>query len=92
MGTKQTKYERIRQHLMDGNTISSLEAITLFHATRLSAIIYTMIHRDGIDIESRTEVSPDGARYSRYWVSKKFLEQEKTVDHAAAQANQTPTA
>ena len=86
MGTKkQTKYDAIKQHLLDGNTISSIEAIKLFKATRLSAIIYTMIHRDKIDIESTTEVSSEGARYSRYWVSKEWLEREKEVDNATTQ-------
>lgn len=81
MGTKLTKYDKVRQHLIMGNTISSLDAIVLFKATRLSAIIHTMKHRDNIPIESRTEVSPDGARYSRYWINKKFLEMEKEADN-----------
>ena len=82
MGTsKQTKYDKVRQHLLDGNTISSIEAFNLFKVTRLSAIIHTMRHRDNIRIDSKTEKSADGAYYSRYWVNKDYLEQDRRVDN-----------
>lgn len=82
MGTsKQTKYDKVRQHLLDGNTISSIEAFNLFKVTRLSAIIHTMRHRDNIRIDSKTEQSADGAYYSRYWVNKDYLEQDRRVDN-----------
>ena len=83
MGTKkQTKYETIKNYLLEGNSISQLEAYKpeFGVSTRLSAIIHTMKHRDGIEIESCTEVSPTGAHYSRYWVSKKYLEQMHDAD------------
>ena len=84
MGTKKsTKYDKVRVHLLMGNTISSIEAFNLFRVTRLSAIIHTLRHRDHIDIDSATERSADGAYYSRYWINREWLEREKEVDNAA---------
>lgn len=86
MGTKKpTKYDQVRVHLLMGNSISSIEAFNRFKVTRLSAIIHTMKHRDHIEVDSATETSADGARYSRYWVNREWLEREKEVDNAAAQ-------
>lgn len=84
MGTnKTTKYDQIRTYLLEGNSITSLEAFTLFHSTRLSAVIFKLKNRDHIDIESETVRTPEGITYSRYWVSKQFLEQSKQVDEHA---------
>lgn len=85
MGTKKsTKYDAVKQYLLNGNSISSLEAINMFHATRLSVIIHTLRHRDNITIHSSTEQSPDGACYARYWVDPKELELNRHVDEAQA--------
>lgn len=73
MKSKTSKYGRILNYLMAGNTISSEEAFDMFHATRLSAIIHTMRHRDNIPVESRTECSPGGAYYSRYFINPEFV-------------------
>ena len=39
----------VKQHLRGGKTITSLEAINLYSATRLSAIIFTL-RQSGLDI------------------------------------------
>ena len=84
MGTnKNTKYDQIRAYLLRGNSITSMEAFTLFHVTRLSAVIFKLKNRDHIDIVSGTVRTSDGITYSRYWVSKQFLEQSKQVDEHA---------
>lgn len=42
---KQNKTKLVLKHLLDGNSITSLEAIELFSATRLSSIIFTLRKR-----------------------------------------------
>lgn len=49
---KKTQYNAILEHLKKNGTITSLEAIELYGATRLSGIIYVMRHRDGLNIIS----------------------------------------
>lgn len=52
----QTTYESlILDHLKKHGNITSMEAIHLFGATRLSAIIYILRHKRGYDIVSRKE-------------------------------------
>jgi hypothetical protein len=47
---KTTKLEQVKQHLLKHQTISSLQAIKLYNATRLSAIIFTLRKKQGWDI------------------------------------------
>ena len=44
-----TKTKMVKNHLQRGETITSLEAINLYSATRLSAIIFSL-RRQGLDI------------------------------------------
>jgi len=73
---KQTKHSMVLNYLTEndfGKThgITSLEAISLFGATRLSAIIFNL-KKSGINVVSNTEESLDRfgntVRYSRYKV------------------------
>jgi hypothetical protein len=45
-----TKHNQVREHLKTKRTITSLEAIKLFSATRLSAIIFTLRKKEHWDI------------------------------------------
>ena len=49
--SRQTKTSKVEQHLKTYGTITSLEAIELYGATRLSAIIYNLRKR-GMDIDT----------------------------------------
>jgi hypothetical protein len=53
MALTQTKL--ILQHLIEHGSITSYEAIKLFGATRLSAIIYDLRHKYGYSIASHFE-------------------------------------
>jgi hypothetical protein len=48
---KTTKHDQVRVHLKSKRQISSLEAIKLYSATRLSAIIFNL-RKEGYDILS----------------------------------------
>jgi len=43
---KTTKHDQVKAHLKSKRQISSLEAIKLFSATRLSAIIYNLRRKE----------------------------------------------
>lgn len=67
MGTDKTK--EVLNHLKTYGSITSLEAINLFSATRLSAIIYNLRHK-GYNITSKEEKTIDKyghpVKYARY--------------------------
>lgn len=46
----------VLRHLQEHGSITSMEAINLFGATRLSAIIYNLRHVKGYDISTDLEV------------------------------------
>jgi len=49
--TKTTKYDLVKQHLLEKKEITSLDAIKLYAATRLSAIIFKL-KKEGLAITS----------------------------------------
>ena len=53
-----TKFDQVTQHLVEYKTITSWEAIKLYGATRLSAIIFKLRDR-GYQIESISETGLD---------------------------------
>lgn len=68
------KHQAVREWLKTGASISSMEAIENFGATRLSAIIWDLRHRDGWNIET---VECDGRdrfgnsmRFARYYLKE----------------------
>lgn len=50
-----TQHQRIKNLLESGGTITSWEAFGEFGITRLSAIIFNLRHKDGLDIVSKAE-------------------------------------
>ncbi len=63
--TKQTKVEKVRQHLIKKRSITSWDAITKYHATRLADIIFRLKQKGWI-IRTTTERQGDmtWARYT----------------------------
>lgn len=63
------KHKAVKEHLLTGNSITSWQAIKLYRATRLSAIIFNL-KRAGMDIDSipRREVNENGeiVRFTEY--------------------------
>lgn len=53
MASLKTQKEAVLLHLQTKGTITSMEAIQSYGATRLSAIIWELRHKDGYDIETR---------------------------------------
>lgn len=59
-----TQRQQVLNHLKTNGTITSWEAITLFRATRLSGIIYSL-RKSGYPITSTMETNGD-KHYARY--------------------------
>lgn len=60
----ETKVKKVTNHLLTGKSITSWEAITLYRATRLSAIIFILKDRGYV---FNTEMITDGGtRYAKY--------------------------
>ena len=66
----------VAKHLKEYGSITSLEAINRYGATRLSAIIYKLKHKRGLDIisESETVTTRYGAKAR---IAKYILKPEK---------------
>lgn len=71
---KQTKFEQVKSHLMTKGSITSWEAITLFKATRLSAIIHVLRHKQKLAIKTVdiTEIDSNGnsCTFAKYVYTK----------------------
>lgn len=67
-----TQKSVIRQHLLDGKSITPLEALRLCGSLRLSAIIYDL-REEGLQIKTeRLQVSPR-KHVARYYINKENL-------------------
>lgn len=55
---KTTKIQKIKEALLNGKAVTSLDALRIARTTRLSAIIYILRHDEGLPIVSG---SPDSA-------------------------------
>lgn len=66
--TFETKTAKVKEHLMSGKSITSWEAIQLYRATRLSAIIFELKNRHGLTIASEIITDENGAHYSKYFL------------------------
>ena len=69
-----TKTNAVLTHLMEKGSITSWEAIKEYGATRLSAIIYQLRHRYGLNIISEeiefTDRFGSKAKYAKYILPK----------------------
>lgn len=66
MAKYETHIQNVKNHLNNGLSITSWEAIELYHCTRLSAVIYSLKDRHSMLISSEMVDSGDGTRYARY--------------------------
>lgn len=73
-----THKDRVLQYMKDFGSITSYEAFKELGNTRLSASIWLLIHKDGIEIDSITETSKnrygEDTHYSRYYIKGSLYE------------------
>jgi hypothetical protein len=65
MATKVTKSELVKKHLLKKKSITSWDAITLYKATRLSAIIFELRKR-GWNITTKSIKMENDGSYAKY--------------------------
>ena len=71
--TTATQKARVRSWLLEGHSITQLEALKMFQSLRLSAIIFDL-REEGLDIVTeKLQVSPK-KRVARYYIRKKESE------------------
>ncbi len=59
---------KVLRHLQSGRSITSFEAFTKYHITRLSAVIW-ILRNDGHDVKRRMVATEDGREsYAEYWI------------------------
>ena len=64
----ETKIGKVRAFLEDGNSITSWQAVELFHCTRLSAVIYALRNDYGMAIADK-RIYEEDTNYSKYWLT-----------------------
>lgn len=60
----------VARHLQEGKSITPLEALTMYGAFRLSAIIFDLKNEEGMDIRTDMVTDDEGRRYARYSLNK----------------------
>jgi hypothetical protein len=65
-----TKTQQVKKHLLKKKSITSWEAIELYKATRLSAIIFTLRNKDKWKIETKSisarDVNGNTTNFAKY--------------------------
>ena len=73
--SKITLQNRVLQYMKENGSITSWEAIREFGATRLSAIIYNLRYKEGLNIISKNVNDKnrygDPVSYARYYLEEK---------------------
>ena len=73
--SKITLQDRVLQYMKENGSITSWEAIREFGATRLSAIIYNLRYKEGLNIISKNVNGKnrygDPVSYARYYLEEK---------------------
>jgi hypothetical protein len=64
MATKATKHDLVKKHLLKKKSITSWDAISLYKATRLSAIIFSL-RKSGWNISTKPIKMEEGS-YAKY--------------------------
>ena len=65
-----TKHESIKQHLRKHRKITTWDAINQYRATRLSAIIHILRHKEGWNIKSVSKKSHNGIVFCEYQITE----------------------
>jgi hypothetical protein len=74
---KTTKHDLVKQHLLTHKSITSWDAIKLYKATRLAAIICNLNHKEGWVTKTIIMESKDGSRYGKYILVSSPLDKKK---------------
>lgn len=74
-----TQRALIRKHLLDGKSITPLQALDLYKCLRLSSVIHRLLHQENIPIQMDQPEAPENP-YARYWIDEDVLELWRRAD------------
>ena len=63
---RETQKSKIKQHLESGQPITPIDALERYGCFRLAAIIHTLRHEDGMNIEKELIKNKFGTKYGKY--------------------------
>ncbi len=63
---KKSQINQIRDHLNEGRSLTALDALDLYGCMRLAAIIHTLHHDEGMEINRETIKTNSGKSITRY--------------------------
>lgn len=66
-----TQKQQIAQYLLEGNSITPIEALNMFGCFRLAAVIFDIKKEYEWDVTSTMIVEEDGKRYASYKLAEK---------------------
>jgi hypothetical protein len=67
----ESQQRMVARHLQEGKSITPLEALTMYGAFRLSAIIFDLKNEEGMDIRTDMVTDDEGRRYAKYTLNQK---------------------
>jgi hypothetical protein len=70
MERMESQRKAIQNWLLVGKTITPIEALNMFGAFRLSAVIYVLKNDYDMDIVTEMVYEDDGKRYAKYYLKK----------------------
>lgn len=63
---KESQIKKVKSHLLSGKSITPIDALNLYGSFRLAALIYTLRHKEGLDI-----VCDETEGFGRYSIETK---------------------
>ena len=80
MGKNKSQTEIVAEHLEKYGTITSIEAIQKYMITRLSAVIHTLRHKRGWNIDSEERRNQNGKNWALYTLKRITLNPEDVLN------------
>lgn len=75
----ETQMDIVRNYLLEGKSITQLEALNLCGCFRLSSIIHRLRHNEELPILMDQPEASDGKPYARYWVDKSYFSRQLSL-------------
>ena len=66
----ESQRKNVKNWLLKGNSITPIEALQMFGAFRLSAIIFVLKNEHDMNIKTEIVYEPNGKRYAKYYLEK----------------------
>lgn len=66
----ESQRKNIKNWLLSGKSITPIEALQMFGAFRLSAIIFVLKNEYDMPIKTEMVYEPNGKRYAKYYLEK----------------------